>query len=68
MLGRLLGALATFLVVFVAVGSGIVLVLETLGSTDQIAAAAVLGFVVLLVALVSATASKSRQWIANPYW
>jgi hypothetical protein len=68
MLGRVLGGLVTFFVVFMAVGAGIVLVLETLGSSDQVAAAAVLGLVVTLVALTSAAASKSREWIANPYW
>lgn len=68
MLGRVLGGLVTFLVVFMAIGAGIVLVIETLSGGEQIAAAAVLGLVVVLVGLMSAAASKSREWIANPYW
>jgi len=65
---QMLGFLASFLGLVMVVGAGIVLVLETFGAGFQIAAAIVLGLVVVSLAAVSAVASKNREWIANPYW
>jgi membrane protein YdbS with pleckstrin-like domain len=64
------GMVAAFLALFMVVGGGIVLVLDTLAATSYpiAAAAVVLGLVVVSVGLTAALASKSRRWIANPYW
>jgi len=65
---RVLGTVAYFLVVFMVIGAGIILVLDTLAGTRQIAAAVVLGLVVASVALASALASVSESTVTNPYW
>lgn len=65
---RVLGTVAYFLVVFMVIGAGIILVLDTLAGTRQIAAAAVLGLVIVSVALASALASASESTVTNPYW
>lgn len=64
-----LGFLGAFLALFFVVGSGIVLVLQTLAPSDhQVVAAVVLGFVILTVGLTSAYAIASRPRVSNPYW
>lgn len=65
---RVLGILASFFAVFMVVGAGIVLVLDTLGGTRQLASAAVLALVVLLVAVTAALAANAEPDISNPYW
>lgn len=65
---RVLGIIASFFVVFMVVGAGIVLVLNTLGGARQLASAAVLAFVVVIVAVTAALASNAEPSISNPYW
>ncbi|MFB6178280.1 MAG: hypothetical protein ABEI77_00985 [Halorientalis sp.] len=64
-----LGFLGSFVALFFVVGAGIVLVLQTLASSDyQIVAAVVLGLVIVSVAIVAAVGISSRPTVSNPYW
>ena len=64
-----LGFLGAFLALFVVVGAGIELVLQTLQPGEyQVVSAVVLGLVLLSVALVSAWGITSRPTVTNPYW
>lgn len=65
---RVLGIIATFVAVFLVVGAGIVLVVNTLGGGRQIAAAVVLALVTLSVAVTAALASNAEPSVSNPYW
>jgi hypothetical protein len=66
------GFVGAFTALFLVVGAGIVLVLNTFaGATDEFrvtAPAIVLGLVIVSVALLSAVAVASQDTVSNPYW
>lgn len=63
-----LGFLGAFLALFLVVGAGTELTLQTLNSDVRLVSGIVLGLVLVSIAAVSAIAVASRPTVSNPYW
>lgn len=64
----LAGDIATLVVAVLVVGSLANIALLTLSSGNVVGAGVTLALVVVAVAIAAVAGSKSREWLANPYW
>lgn len=64
----LAGDIATLVVAVLVVGSLANIALLTLSSSNVVGAGVTLALVVVAIAVTAVVGSKSREWLANPYW